>query len=120
MITARLIDGSQTPGLYRVLEPVSVISDALTAAGWVTAVVPPVSSTDDFYRELADALGWPGYFGRNLDALWDCLTDLTDPTAVIVERWTVFARARPERWASILAVFADRCEVDPAFAVVLA
>ena len=62
----------------------------------------------------------PDYFGANLDALWDALTDLSRPTAVILDRWTEFARARPARWDSIVAVFAERCERDPPFAVVLA
>jgi len=33
-----------------------------------------VRSLDDFYREIGEAINGPGgYFGRNLDALWDCL-----------------------------------------------
>ena len=95
MITAGLVDGSQTPGIYRVLDPVSTMSSALSDAGWVSSVVPPAMTTGQFYRGLADAMGWPGYFGANLDALWDALTDLSQPTAVILERWTEFARARP-------------------------
>ena len=120
MITAGLTDGSQTPGIYRVLEPVSTISSVLAGAGWVSRVVPPATTTGEFYRGLAEAMGWPAYFGANLDALWDCLTDLSRPTAVVLERWTDFARARPARWESILAVFIERCQLDPPFAVVLA
>ena len=120
MITAGLVDGSQTPGIYRVLEPVSTISSVLADAGWVSPVVPPATTTGEFYRGLAEAMGWPGYFGANLDALWDALTDLRRPTAVILERWTDFAQARPARWDAIMAVFAERCEIAPSFAVVLA
>jgi RNAse (barnase) inhibitor barstar len=76
-------------------------------------VVPPATTTGEFYRSLAEAMGWPDYFGANLDALWDALTDLSGPTAVILDRWTEFARARPARWNSIVAVFAERCEIDP-------
>ena len=120
MSTAGLVDGSVTPGIYRVLEPVSTISAALTEAGWVSRVVPPTVTTGQFYRGLADAMGWPGYFGANLDALWDGLTDLSRPTAVILADWTTFARSRPDRWDAILAVFAERTRIDPPFAVVLA
>jgi RNAse (barnase) inhibitor barstar len=120
MSTAGLIDGSLTPGIYRVLEPVSTISAALTEAGWDSPVVPPTVTTGQFYRGLADAMGWPGYFGANLDALSDGLTDLSRPTAVIIADWTRFARARPDRWDSILAVLAERTRIDPPFAVVLA
>lgn len=49
---------------------------SLDAAGWRT--------TDDFYTDLLSALKAPAWHGRNLDALWDTLTerarfdDLTD------------------------------------------
>ena len=120
MTTAGLVDGSQTPGIYRVLEPVSTICSVLAGAGWVSPVVPPTLTTGQFYRGLGDAMGWPGYFGANLDALWDGLTDLSRPTAVILADWTTFARSRPDRWEAILAVFAERTRIDPPFAVVLA
>jgi RNAse (barnase) inhibitor barstar len=33
-----------------------------------------VKSLEDFYREIGEAINGPGgYFGTNLDALWDCL-----------------------------------------------
>ena len=39
------------------------------------------------YKELvhnyiAEKLGFPDYYGKNLDALYDCLTDIDIPTAV--------------------------------------
>ena len=84
-------------------------------------MVPPATTTGEFYRGLAEAMGWPGYFGANLDALWDGLTDLSRPTAVILERWTVFARARPaalgrRSWPCSPSA----AQIDPPFAVVLA
>ena len=45
MTTAGLVDGSQTPGIYRVLEPVSTICSVLAGAGWVSPVVPPATTT---------------------------------------------------------------------------
>ena len=29
------------------------------------------------HQHLQEALGFPAYYGRNLDALYDCLTDMT-------------------------------------------
>ena len=107
-------------GVYRVLAPPPVIADALRAAGWTAVVVPPASSTAEFYRALAAAAGFPDWFGANLDALWDSLTDLPGPTALIVARWTRLARAEPGDWPKIMAVLEERAAVAPPFAVVLA
>ncbi len=115
-----LVDGSLTPGVYRVLGSPTTIGSAVSAAGWHSAVLAPTSTTHDFYTELATALHFGDYFGRNLDALWDSLTDLGGPTVLILADWARFARARPERWADILAIFDERSELSPPFAVVLA
>jgi RNAse (barnase) inhibitor barstar len=34
-----------------------------------------IRTLEDFYREIGEAVNGPGgYFGKNLDALWDCLS----------------------------------------------
>ena len=48
----------------------------LSAAAWKTPA--------DAHQALKEALGFPEYYGHNLDALHDCLTDMTD-TCVIIE-----------------------------------
>ena len=39
---------------------------------------------EDFHEILARELSFPPYYGRNLDALHDCLTDLSADTAIIL------------------------------------
>jgi len=41
-------------------------------------------STEDLLGALADALDFPDWFGMNLDALYDCLTDISSDTRIIV------------------------------------
>ncbi|NOT36113.1 MAG: barstar family protein [Saprospiraceae bacterium] len=33
-------------------------------------------SEEDFHKEISNALHFPEYYGRNLDSLFDCLSDL--------------------------------------------
>ena len=43
-------------------------------------------SPAEVHEFLADELDFPGYYGQNLAALWDCLGDLDDPVRFIVSR----------------------------------
>ena len=116
---AGLTDGSMSGGIYRVRDSVPMIMTAVTDAGWSAAVVEPAERTAELYDHLATALDLPDWFGRNLDALWDVVTDLDRPTVLIMADWTRFADARPARWEMIMELFAERCIRTPPFAVVL-
>ena len=41
-----------------------------------------ISSMKEFHRILAKALSFPEWYGMNLDALYDCLTDISEETSV--------------------------------------
>ncbi len=43
-----------------------------------------LKTPDAVYDYLAEELGFPAWFGRNLDALHDCLTDIGAPTRLIL------------------------------------
>ena len=40
------------------------------------------SSKEEIQEYLAGKFQFPDYYGKNLDALYDCLTSITSPTAV--------------------------------------
>jgi RNAse (barnase) inhibitor barstar len=48
------------------------------------------------YRKLGEALGAPGYFGHNPDALWDLLTEHGGEPLEIVWRHSAQSAARLE------------------------
>ncbi|HEU5486025.1 MAG TPA: barstar family protein [Microlunatus sp.] len=106
-------------GVYRVLEPVDTVATTLTDRGWRVVRLPEVGRTRDFYAGLRTVLGLPDWTGANLDALWDVLTDLGEPTALVWPHHGTFAVARPERWRRILGVLEERAAQDPPFALVL-
>lgn len=119
LATARLFDGSLTGGVYRVVAPVPDSLDALRAAGWEVGHVAQGDSKAEFLASVGEALGFPAHYGRNLDALWDCLTDLTAPTALYWTSWHEIAINHPLDWAQLLSLLEERTELQPSFALVL-
>ncbi len=71
-----------------------------------------VASMQDFYNQLAKQLALPNYFGKNLDALLDCLCDFswleTNKVHVVFKNYDNFLGKEPQnkRW-DILAVLND-------------
>lgn len=70
----------------------------------------------DIHRILKETLDFPEYYGNNLDALYDCLTDLHEDTAVgFCQRRDDSEAARYLRKAQ--QVFLDAEEENPHLAV---
>lgn len=42
-----------------------------------------LTSPEDFHTAIAEALAFPAWYGKNLDALYDCLTDICEPTEIV-------------------------------------
>lgn len=66
------------------------------------------------YPRIAKALVFPDYFEKNLDALFDCLCDLsgveaqyTHVTVHIVHASAFLSKEKPEKRAAALQVFQD-------------
>ena len=59
---------------------------------------------------LADAFGFPVYYGKNLDALYDCLTELDDCAVVLEGAQAV--RRTDCYGVRILQTLADAAEVN--------
>lgn len=41
-----------------------------------------ISNKEEMHKYLAKKFEFPDYYGGNLDALFECLTDIAEPTAV--------------------------------------
>ena len=114
----RLLIEPLSGGLIEVGDSIGV-GERRAAAGWSVRTAAGFTDKVGFYREIAAALEFPGYAGHNLDALWDCLTDLPAGIAVIID-WRPFSAADPGYAARVRATLTERVAVEPAFAVVLA
>ncbi|GAA3775510.1 barstar family protein [Streptomyces phyllanthi] len=90
------------------------LAEALAAGGWAHIELDLAGVTDKpaFMDRCVRALALPGYFGRNWDALADCLGDLSwAPPArgrlVMIRNWREFALAVPNDWSMAQEVFAE-------------
>ncbi|MBT2443043.1 barstar family protein [Streptomyces sp. ISL-36] len=72
-----------------------------------------------FMDRCATTLALPGWFGRNWDALADCLTDLPEPVALVVTGWQAYAEAQPREWRIAQDVFATAVDARPTHLSVL-
>ena len=67
------------------------------------------ASAREVHQYLAAELGFPEYYGHNLDALADCLGDIFEPTAICIRRtW------HQDAWfKEIAAVIRDAAKRNP-------
>lgn len=74
----------------------------------------PVHERKVFFQKLAGTLAFPAHFGHNLDAFYDCLTDLAgscDKGLVLVLRGASgFARGEPEEFGAAVDVLIDAAD----------
>lgn len=89
----------------------------------VTVDLSNIKTTEALHAELKDALELPEYYGGNLDALHDCLTDLAasateaDPVTVTFAGYKKAKRALGSDFHNFRNVLNDVAEEYPDFIV---
>lgn len=63
-----------------------------------------MNTVKEFHRVVSEMLGFPDYYGNNLDALWDCLTGWIEPPITII--WKDFEISKKN-----LGDFADKAKL---------
>ena len=74
-----------------------------------------ILSNADLHRAFAETLDFPDYYGRNLDALHDCLTDMEEPVGVIAVHTDLLRERVGRRWKAFLRLMDDLTEDEPGF-----
>lgn len=73
------------------------------------------ANREGFFTEIARELYFPDYFGRNWDAVYDCLTDPgvlpSGGAAIVFDGFERFVEAEPDQWRIALKVFQDACAI---------
>ncbi len=73
----------------------------------VTIVDPPIESEDEFHNQIARAFALPSHYGKNLDALWDVLTNDIPRPAKLVWLNSEASRKAMTRWNVIIQLLGD-------------
>lgn len=75
-----------------------------------------LADQEALHDRLAEDLGFPDWYGRNLDALYDCLTDLREAEVVIRASGLTLHECRGYA-ARVLRVLEKAAEENPGFQV---
>lgn len=105
---ARVLAGKAPPGVYQwhAAHQVPDVEHAVDHAGWGFGYVDGwhLGSKQEWLEAVGLALDFPDHYGRNLDALADCLSDLGGHTVLLWDGWSTLARADEGTFASVLHI----------------
>lgn len=120
---AAVLAGRHDPGVHRWASALEVeqVRHAVEHAGWGFGHVDGAGLEDlpGVLAAIGEALAFPAYYGRNLDALNDCLRDLPGPTVLLWDAWGGFARAEAARFGVLVRVLGERDADDRPVEVLL-
>ena len=79
----------------------------------ITLKLDKFSKKEELHSYLKKKMKFPDYYGENLDALFDCLTDISTDTAVDIKY-----DADNELQRAVLAVFIDAVSQNTHLAII--
>lgn len=115
---AALLAGRSKPGIYTWHSGFEVehVRHTVEHAGWTFAYVDGLKAQtkQEFLTQIGEALSFPEWYGKNFDALADCLTDIDsgNGTVVLWDGWGALARAEPRAFSVALSVLGTRVNAD--------
>lgn len=120
---AGVVAGHIKPGVYRwhaAFQPPEV-QHTVEHAGWNFGYVDGWhdQSKTEVLQAVGAALEFPDRYDGNLDGLWDCLTELSEPTVLLWDGWGCLARSDEDAFQKMMRLFADRAQTGPPFAALL-
>jgi RNAse (barnase) inhibitor barstar len=126
---AALLAGKRKPGIYRWHGAFGAtdVQHTVEHAHWIFAHVDGWHGDTklEFMEDIEEALSFPDHFGKNFDALADCLREVDSGdchgTVLLWDGWGPFARHEEDAFARIIEVLQERVGADRggSFAVIL-
>jgi len=108
---AALLAGRERPDVWRwgSTYPTDEVRRAVTGAGWRFGAVDgwTLTGRDQVLAAIGEGLDFPEYYGRNLDALADCLAELSGDTVLLWDGWAVLLEEDVAGFLGVLAVLTD-------------
>jgi len=71
-----------------------------------------IQSEDDFHDAIENAFDLPGWYGRNLDALWDVLTGMVERPVNLIWMNSEMSSIRLQRYEKIVGLMKDVADRD--------
>ena len=111
---AAVLAGRTQPGVYRwhAAFDKAHVRHTVEHAGWRFGYVDgwTEGGKADFLAEIGTALEFPDHYGRNLDALNDCLRDVTGPAVLLWDGWATLAETDEHAFRAVLDIFDNHTE----------
>jgi len=72
-----------------------------------------IETPEQLHTAMAQTLSFPDWYGRNLDAMYDCLTELEDATELTVLNWHALEYRLGDYSGKLVYVFHCACQDNP-------
>lgn len=72
-----------------------------------------------FHDVISETLGFPEWYGKNLDALYDCLTDISEETELVIKNATYFNYNLGIYAGKLVSVFVEAEAANPNFTLTI-
>ena len=79
-----------------------------------------IAGITDAHLRIAEALQFPDHYGKNLDALFDCLAEICKPVAVTLFGTSALTAVLGSYGSMMLRVFSDTAAENPNLSVEIA
>lgn len=85
----------------------------------IKLALPYFKTKEDSHSYLKKKLAFPDYYGNNLDALYDCLTDIYDKQIIMIPKEITSPRYLGNYGKQMLLVFQEAAEKNKNLQIII-